>query len=78
MKKKNHVSYVKSEREILTKLRHPFVVQLHFAFQSEKKLFMVMNFCNGGELFHLIRKRGLMLEKVQSYDVICLVNVVCV
>ena len=45
LKKKNHISYVKSEREILTKLRHPFVVQLHFAFQSEKKLFMVQYYC---------------------------------
>jgi serine/threonine protein kinase len=32
-------------------MEHPFVVTLNFAFQSEKKLFLVMEFLGGGELF---------------------------
>ena len=55
LRKKNNVQYMKSERDILTRLQHPFIVQLHFAFQSESKLFLVMDFLGGGELFHLLR-----------------------
>eukprot|EP00981_Chlorochromonas_danica_P007259 scaffold1623_cov165-Ochromonas_danica.AAC.11 len=68
LRKKNNVQYMKSEREILTKLHHPFLVHLHFAFQSSSKLFLVMEFLAGGELFLHLRRRGLILEKdVQFY-----------
>jgi hypothetical protein len=56
IKKKNHVTYIRSEKEILTKvannldffinfskIEHPFVVNLKFAFHSEKKLFLVFS-----------------------------------
>lgn len=62
IKKKNHINYMKSEKEILTKVVHPFVVSLKFAFQSEKKLFLVMKFLHGGELFFHLRRRGLIRE----------------
>jgi p70 ribosomal S6 kinase len=59
---------MKSERQILTKVQHPFLVSLKFAFQSETKLFLVMDFLSGGELFLHLRKRGLILEyEVQFY-----------
>eukprot|EP00596_Hydrurales_sp_CCMP1899_P003551 CAMPEP_0119044698 /NCGR_PEP_ID=MMETSP1177-20130426/33696_1 /TAXON_ID=2985 /ORGANISM="Ochromonas sp, Strain CCMP1899" /LENGTH=813 /DNA_ID=CAMNT_0007015211 /DNA_START=211 /DNA_END=2649 /DNA_ORIENTATION=- len=60
--KKNHISYMKSERDILTKVDHPFVVSLWFAFQSEKKIFLVMDFLAGGELFFHLKRRGLIME----------------
>lgn len=41
LKKKNSISYMKSERDILTKIDHPFIVSLFFAFQTEKKIFLV-------------------------------------
>ena len=47
LKKKNNISYMKSERDILCKLIHPFIVILHHAFQSEKKIFLVMDFLAG-------------------------------
>lgn len=62
LKKKNNVQYMKSERDILTMVEHPFIVKLYFAFQSEKKLFLVMEFLSGGELFYHLRLRGLILE----------------
>lgn len=63
LKKKNHISYMKSEREILTKANHPFVVPLRFAFQTDKRLFLVMDYLSGGELFFHLRKRGVILEQ---------------
>eukprot|EP00347_Sterkiella_histriomuscorum_P001664 403371145 len=46
----------KSEREILEKIRNPFIVDLHYAFQTLDKLYFIMDFLNGGELFWHLRK----------------------
>ena len=62
LKKTNNIAYMKSERDILTKIDHPFVVALWYAFQTESKLFLVMDFLNGGELFFHLKRRGLILE----------------
>ena len=67
LKKKNNTQYMKSERDILTKVSHPFVVWLYFAFQSETKLFLVMEFLAGGELFFHLRKKGIILEKEAKF-----------
>jgi p70 ribosomal S6 kinase len=67
LKKKNNTQYMKSERDILTKVAHPFVVSLYFAFQSETKLFLVMEFLQGGELFFHLRKKGIILEKEAKF-----------
>ena len=37
-----------TERTILANVRHPFIVCLHYAFQSQQKLYMVMDFVQGG------------------------------
>ena len=47
LRKKNNYLYMKSERDILAKTCHPFVVSLHFAFQSKSKIFLVMDFLAG-------------------------------
>jgi ribosomal protein S6 kinase beta len=67
LKKKNNTQYMKSERDILTKVAHPFIVSLYFAFQSESKLFLVMEFLSGGELFFHLRKKGIILEKEAKF-----------
>ncbi|ELP88110.1 protein kinase, putative [Entamoeba invadens IP1] len=55
VKKRNQVDHTKSEKEVLTKIHHPFIVQLHYAFQTKEKLYMIMDFANGGELFHHLK-----------------------
>ncbi|KDO24963.1 AGC protein kinase [Saprolegnia parasitica CBS 223.65] len=45
---------LKIERDVLREVRHPFVASLHFAFQNEDKLYMGMEYLNGGDLrYHL-------------------------
>jgi len=46
------------ERIILEHLDHPFIVKLHFAFQTPEKLYFVMDFLNGGELFYHLRREN--------------------
>ena len=45
-----------AERDILEKIDSPFIVKLHYAFQTPAKLYFVMDFLNGGELFYHLRK----------------------
>lgn len=45
--KKNHVDYMKAERDILTKVTHPFIVQLRYSFQvNQFNLFIADNTSN--------------------------------
>lgn len=44
------------EREIMEKIKSPFIVELHYAFQTDEKLYFIMDFLNGGELFYHLRK----------------------
>jgi serine/threonine protein kinase len=44
-----------SERLILEAVRSPFIVHMHYAFQTEDKLYLVMDYLPGGELFTYLR-----------------------
>jgi serum/glucocorticoid-regulated kinase 2 len=56
--KNKKVRHTKTERNVMTQLRHPFIMQLHFAFQSGGKLYLVMDYFSGGDMFfHLSRER---------------------
>uniref|UniRef100_A0A3B5N009 Protein kinase domain-containing protein n=1 Tax=Xiphophorus couchianus TaxID=32473 RepID=A0A3B5N009_9TELE len=47
------------ERSVLLKgLKHPFLVGLHFSFQTPKTLYFVLDFANGGELFYHLQREG--------------------
>lgn len=46
---------------------HPFVVALQCAFQTEHKLFLVMEYLPGGELFFHLSKKGLFLEEYAKF-----------
>jgi len=52
------VEHVKAEKQILTMIEHPFIVNLLNTFQDEKRLFMLLEYVNGGELFSFLRKEG--------------------
>eukprot|EP00948_MAST-09A_sp_MAST-9A-sp1_P001048 g1048.t1 len=54
--KRNQILHTKTERFILQHIDHPFHVGLCFAFQTSDKLFMVLEFMEGGELFFWLKK----------------------
>ena len=56
---KNHAEYMKAERDILTKIDHPFIVQLKYSFQTKYRLYLVLDFINGGHLFFQLYHQGL-------------------
>ncbi|KAJ6739723.1 RIBOSOMAL PROTEIN S6 KINASE [Salix koriyanagi] len=59
---KNHVEYMRGERDILTKIDHPFIVQLKYSFQTKYRLYLVLDFINGGHLFFQLYNHGLFRE----------------
>ncbi|KAJ1025218.1 hypothetical protein NDA16_002722 [Ustilago loliicola] len=54
--KMKQVEHTNSEREILSIVRHPFLVNLWGTFKDSTFLYMVMDYVPGGELFTLLRK----------------------
>lgn len=46
------------ERNIIMNIRHPFIVTLHYSFQTEAKLFFILDFLNGGDLYSYIMRHG--------------------
>ena len=53
---KKQVEHTKTERHILEGIDHPYLVRLRFAFQTSKKLYMIMDYYAGGSLFYHLRK----------------------
>ena len=54
--KRNQLLHTATERNILQNIQHPFLVNLIFAFQTEDKLYMVLDYMGGGELFFWLKK----------------------
>lgn len=59
---RSEVAHTLAERSVLAQINNPFIVPLKFSFQSPEKLYLVLAFVNGGELFHH-------LQKEQRFDV---------
>jgi len=66
-RKTSYVENVQAEREILTKVNHPFIVTMHCSFQTKEKLFIIMDFLAGGELFLRLGREGIFLEKTAAF-----------
>jgi serine/threonine protein kinase len=62
------VAHTINERSILSKNTSPFLVRLHYSFQTPARLFMVMDYAAGGELFMHIQENSFLTElRTQFY-----------
>lgn len=55
---RSEVNHTLAERTVLAQIDNPFIVPLKFSFQSPEKLYFVLAFINGGELFHHLQREG--------------------
>lgn len=55
---RSEVNHTLAERTVLAQINNPFIVPLKFSFQSSEKLYLVLAFVNGGELFHHLQREG--------------------
>lgn len=67
--RKQLVDQTKTERVILESInRHPFVVKLYYAFQDHEKLYLILEYAQGGELFtRMLTERMLSEESAAFY-----------
>lgn len=67
-RKMSYVDNILAERNILSKLsNHPFIVTMHASFQTREKLFIIMDFCAGGELFLKLGREGIFRESTAAF-----------
>ena len=65
---KDQIKAIKSEKDILMEMNHPFLVCLEFCFHSPKRIYFGMKFLQGGELFQYLRvKRRFSEENSKFY-----------
>merc|ERR1711962_794119 len=56
-------AHTKAERNILEDVKHPFIVDLIYAFQTKGKLYLILEYLSGGELFMHLEREGIFLEE---------------
>lgn len=70
MLENDQIESAKMEKQILMYNKHPFLVKMSYIFQTEDKVYFVMNLIRGGELFNLLSKeRRFSEEKAKFYAI---------
>jgi len=54
--------HAKLERDVLMAVQHPFIVDLKYAFQAGNKVYLIMEYLAGGELFMQLQKERMLME----------------
>jgi serine/threonine protein kinase len=63
----NEMDSVFVELGVLLKVSHPFVIQLHFAFQTSRMLYLGLEYMSGGDLFERLSEGGVPIEDARIY-----------
>ena len=64
---KNQVIHIRSEQQIMSKIKSPWIVDLKASFQEDDYLFLVMEFCQGGDFMNLLIKKDILTEKEAKF-----------
>jgi serine/threonine protein kinase len=65
---KKLIEQTKTERNILESVnRHPFIVSFYYAFQDHEKLYLILEYAQGGELFHHLAAERMFSEEVAAF-----------
>lgn len=59
----NLIRYALTERNVLSITDNPFIVKLYYSFQTSDKLFLILDYCPGGDLSELLTKEGKFTEE---------------
>ncbi|PIK38878.1 putative ribosomal protein S6 kinase beta-1 [Apostichopus japonicus] len=60
-------AHTKAERNILEAVKNPFIVDLHYAFQTGGKLYLILEYLPGGELFVHLEREGIFMEDTAAF-----------
>jgi len=69
VRNKKDVAHTQAERNILEAVKNTFIVDLFYAFQTNGKLYLILQYIAGGELFSFLDREGMFLENVAIFYV---------
>ncbi|XP_051822516.1 ribosomal protein S6 kinase beta-2 isoform X1 [Antechinus flavipes] len=67
MRNAKDTAHTRAERSILEAVRHPFIVELIYAFQTSGKLYLILECLSGGELFMQLEREGIFMEDTACF-----------
>jgi len=73
MYKKNQILHVRAERDVLSEAKIPWIVELKYSFQDDLYLYLVMEFCPGGDLMSLLIHKDILSEDEAKFYIAGLV-----
>jgi len=56
-----------SEKKVMEQMNHPFLVKLYATFRDRENVYMLLELCNGGELFTLLRAHICFPERTAQF-----------
>ena len=59
---KNQVIHIRSEQQFMSKVKSPWIVDLKASFQEDEYLYLVMEYCQGGDFMSLLIKKDILSE----------------
>lgn len=59
---------IQKEGDILANIQHPFIVQLHYAFETEGKFYLILNYLRGGDLFTQLTNEVCFIHFIQKKE----------
>ena len=68
--KQRDLELVRTEVEILKICQHPNIISLIDTFENVSHLYIIMEYCSGGDLFSYIEKRGFKLSEAKTCEII--------
>ena len=69
---KKSITSIKTERDFLSKLNHPFIVNMHYAFQDKDNLYLVLDLLTGGDLRYQLCRNRHFNEQQTQYFIACI------
>ena len=64
---------IKAERDLLSIMNHPFIINMHFSFQDADYLYIAMDLLTGGDLRYQIFKQKIFFEEQTKFIISCII-----
>lgn len=64
----NLVRYAMTEKHIMSVVDHPFIIKMRFTFETQDKLYFILDYCPGGDLSEYLNiERSFTEKKARFY-----------
>ena len=70
---KRSVNSVMNEKALLSQLKHPFLINIHYAFQDRENLYIALDYVTGGDLRHYLKQKHRFTEEQSKFMIACVV-----